>query len=321
MTTRGYGVALGTLLVLLAGCGLGDRTGFNVPVNADAIAVAGSTALPPDLYYPNTEAGDVVFSHGVHMIFASACDECHPEWPTKQSAPGSMPMAPMYDGESCGRCHDGVASFEATDCGRCHDLSKGGVTLPDRSLPGGGFGTVVFSHNMHLLAGSTCAQCHPEHWTWRHSPPGTMTMSSMYGSDSCGSCHDGQEAFDTTDCGRCHDRDAQSAPPTLAEGSYPADREWPGTDEYGVVVFSHTLHAIAGESCDACHPFLFPEAGIEAGKLTMESMYAGQSCGRCHDGKRTFAATDCGGCHEGATNPVISAQAAEAAAAVEPTEG
>lgn len=232
MTNGRLGLALAGLVVLLAGCGLGDRTGFDVPVNADAIAAAGSASLPPDLYYPNTEAGDVVFSHGVHMIFASSCE-----------------------------------------------------------------------------------QCHPEPWTWQLSPPGTMTMGPMYGTDSCGRCHDGQAAFDATACDRCHDTGAMAAPPELAEGSYPEDRSWPGTDEFGTVVFSHTRHAIAGEACDACHPFLFPERGIEAGQLKMAPMYAGQSCGRCHDGERTFAATDCGGCHEGAVPPVVAAAAAEAAAA------
>jgi len=329
MTTRGLGVVLAMTLLLSAGCGLGDRTGFDVPINADAIAAAGSASLPPDLYYPNQEAGDVVFSHGVHMIFSSSCDECHTEpWPMQQSPSGVMQMEPMYEGQSCGMCHDGEKSFAATDCGRCHDLDKAGATLPDVNLPGGGFGPVVFSHQMHLLAESTCQQCHPEPWKWRISPPGTMTMSGMYGTGSCGACHDGQAAFDTTDCARCHDLDAVAAPPKLADGAtYPADRVWPGTEEYGKVVFSHTRHAVAGEACDQCHPFLFAEQKIPDGRLQMDRMYTGQSCGRCHDGSRTFAATDCAGCHEGAVNPVVAAaekaalQEAAAAPDAEPAEG
>jgi len=62
------------------------------------------------------------------------------------------------------------------------------------------------------------------------------------------------------------------------------------------VAFSHQSHA-KRESCSACHPGLF-NTKRGASKITMEMMYKGDSCGKCHDGKKAFASTDCTKCHK-----------------------
>ena len=303
--------------LMMAGCGVGNRTGFDVPINPQAVEYAASTAIPVDTVMVSPRAGNVVFSHGVHMIFAEGCETCHPEpWGMKRSPTGTIEMEPMYEGESCGACHDGVTAFAATDCSGCHDVTTGTATLPDVKLPGGDFGPTNFSHSMHLMAGSKCEQCHPQPWGWAVSPPGTMQMTPMYNGESCGECHDGRAAFDAAECARCHDRDrATQAPAWTSDGEkIPRDIVWPGTEEYADVAFSHANHAVVGVDCSGCHLDLFARSISTTGTHLMAPMYAGQSCGACHDGETSFPATDCAACHEGASNPVE-------AAAVEPAEG
>jgi len=308
-------VALAALL--MTGCGVGNRTGFDVPINPEAVEYAGSTSIPADMIMVSPRAGNVEFSHGVHMIFAEGCEQCHPEpWGMKHSPTGTIVMEPMYEGESCGVCHDGTAAFAATDCSRCHDLTTVTSTLPDVKLPGGNFGPTSFSHSMHLMAGSKCEQCHPDPWRWTVSPPGTMQMTPMYNGESCGLCHDGRAAFDAAQCARCHDRDAAARAPQWTDDGeqVPKDISLPGTEEYSTVVFSHANHAVVGVGCDDCHPELFPRSVSAAGTHLMASMYAGQSCGACHNGEVSFPSTDCAACHEGAVNPVEAAPA-------KPTDG
>ncbi len=321
MTNRGSLAAL-LVVAILAGCGYGNRTGFDVPINPEAVSVAGASAIPADLIMASPRAGNIVFSHGVHMIFAEGCEECHLEpWPMKRSSSGTITMEPMYRGESCGVCHDGDRAFSATDCSQCHDLDTATATLPEIKLPGGGFGATEFSHGMHLMAGAACEQCHPEPWTWTVSYPGTMQMGPMYVGESCGECHDGTDVFAATDCARCHDRDnAMQLPRTDGEIRFrgqtiPEPIAWPGADEYGEVVFSHEHHAIAGMTCDRCHPDLYGKVISPAGTHVMEPMYAGQSCGVCHDGVTSFPATACTACHPGAPDPVKAAAKAAPAEA------
>ena len=325
MANRRWTVALGTLAaLLLVACGNGDRTGFNVPVNAEAIETAGSAALPADLEWANLEAGNVVFSHGVHMVFADNCDVCHEEnqpWGMGKSPHGTIQMAPMYRGESCGVCHDGDKAFDATDCSRCHAFDSASNTLPTFTWNQNGFGPVEFSHSMHLMAGSQCNQCHPAPWGWTISPAGTMRMTPMYKGGSCGVCHDGVAAFDATSCSDCHDRDLakkleQRDGVTVHRGEeVPADFSWAGGGE-GAVMFGHANHIVSGLECDRCHFDVFERKKSPDETHLMNTMYAEGSCGACHNGRISFASTDCGACHEGALNPAEAAvkKAAEAPA-------
>ncbi|MCK7485639.1 MAG: cytochrome c3 family protein [Bacillus subtilis] len=60
-------------------------------------------------------------------------------------------------------------------------------------------------------------------------------------------------------------------------------------------MFGHTFHT-AAFGCDQCHPKLF--AMKKSGKLKMEPMYGGKSCGACHNGQMAFASTECAKCHD-----------------------
>ena len=68
----------------------------------------------------------------------------------------------------------------------------------------------------------------------------------------------------------------------------------------GKVVFSHKVHLKKGPdkaanlSCKSCHASINPSRG----HATMADMERGKSCGKCHNGRRTFALSDCTACHK-----------------------
>ncbi len=67
-----------------------------------------------------------VFNHKTHTMGAELdCDSCHDElFEMEEGAAeeqGDFTMQAMYDGESCGACHDGDTAFAAnTRCTTCH---------------------------------------------------------------------------------------------------------------------------------------------------------------------------------------------------------
>ena len=67
----------------------------------------------------------------------------------------------------------------------------------------------------------------------------------------------------------------------------------------GTVIFDGTVHKNAGLNCSDCHnPEVFPKMKQGTVKITMNDLYAGKYCGRCHDGKKAFTIKDnCTRCH------------------------
>jgi c(7)-type cytochrome triheme protein len=59
-------------------------------------------------------------------------------------------------------------------------------------------------------------------------------------------------------------------------------------------LFSHRTHGAIG--CFGCHPSTFPQAPVG---FTHDDMKKGLFCGRCHDGRTSFAiaGTACVRCH------------------------
>lgn len=66
----------------------------------------------------------------------------------------------------------------------------------------------------------------------------------------------------------------------------------------GKVVFDGKIHADKGLKCNDCHTKIFKmKKGTE--KITMAEIYAGKSCGACHNGTKSFkAAENCARCHK-----------------------
>jgi c(7)-type cytochrome triheme protein len=67
----------------------------------------------------------------------------------------------------------------------------------------------------------------------------------------------------------------------------------------GTVIFDGSTHKNAGLKCSDCHnPEVFPKMKQGTVKITMNDLYAGKYCGRCHDGKKAFMIKDnCTRCH------------------------
>jgi c(7)-type cytochrome triheme protein len=68
----------------------------------------------------------------------------------------------------------------------------------------------------------------------------------------------------------------------------------------GKVIFSGEDHAEAGIKCKECHnPEMFPKMKQGTVEITMEKIYAGELCGKCHNGTRAFEAKkNCKECHK-----------------------
>jgi c(7)-type cytochrome triheme protein len=61
------------------------------------------------------------------------------------------------------------------------------------------------------------------------------------------------------------------------------------------VNFSHQNHT-RKYGCGECHPKIF-QMKKGSSRMTMDEMYKGDSCGKCHNGKAAFSAKDCAKCH------------------------
>lgn len=67
----------------------------------------------------------------------------------------------------------------------------------------------------------------------------------------------------------------------------------------GTVLFDGSVHKKAGLTCSDCHnPNMFPKMKRGTVKITMNDLYAGKYCGRCHNGKKAFLIkSNCTRCH------------------------
>jgi len=178
----------------------------------------------------------------------------------------------------------------------------------DRGIPADS--AVTFSHATHVeLAGNSCTGCHPKPFRMLQ-PTHRTSHAVMNAGGSCGTCHDGKQAFGTRDAGSCGTCHAGRARRTMAvrdsSGTAVAPvRKGPAPHAYaasadspGRVTFRHEAHLKRGETCATCHPKPFSM------KFTPPrpagGMHEADACGRCHDGRKSFGTTDtdaCNRCH------------------------
>lgn len=73
------------------------------------------------------------------------------------------------------------------------------------------------------------------------------------------------------------------------------------TKKLSPVLFSHKVHAKAGNKCEDCHDKIFQKKAGSADKdnaLNMDALKEGQFCGVCHDGDKAFRTDkECKKCH------------------------
>jgi c(7)-type cytochrome triheme protein len=166
--------------------------------------------------------------------------------------------------------------------------------------------SVLFSHVVHTgELGFGCVTCHNGIFEMKKGASeeaGDFTMKALYEGKYCGACHNGEMAFSSdTQCARCHTgvKGERRFPEELQKASDYLKPEGPiqmGEGATGVS-FSHQSHAsIFG--CSECHPETF---SLERGGsgITMDGIYQGGFCGKCHNGETAFSTDGCASCHPG----------------------
>jgi c(7)-type cytochrome triheme protein len=137
------------------------------------------------------------FNHEFHARLG--CKECHTGIFQMKKNSSRMTMDALYSGKYCGVCHNGKKAFSSSECGRCHEMKAFKKAI---SYKVDGIGDVTFSHEFHTQMFG-CEQCHPGTFAMKKTQK-KMTMDAMYAGKYCGSCHNGEKAFPSTDCGKCH---------------------------------------------------------------------------------------------------------------------
>ncbi|NVN98705.1 MAG: cytochrome c3 family protein [Geobacteraceae bacterium] len=223
-------------------------------------------------------ATDVAFSHDSHVSKAGlSCKSCH-DGKIITGKDKNVSMAQMEKGRTCGACHNGKRAFTvAGNCGNCHK----GMSPREITFKLKGVTDAVFSHQVHIGM-FKCPDCHTKVFPYK---AGSLkaTMASMETGKSCGTCHNGKDAFTVAgECDKCH------------KGYKPGII--PFKTEAGDASFSHEFH-LGMFKCADCHTKVFPfKAG--ALKAKMGDMDKGKSCGACHNGKDAFKTEDCIKCHK-----------------------
>jgi len=140
----------------------------------------------------------VSFSHQNHAKKYS-CGECHPGLFQMKKGTSRIAMDEMYKGNSCGKCHNGKTAFSSKECAKCHNMTalKKDFSYPSKDMP-----PAVFSHELHT-AMFECGNCHTSLFKYKKGGSG-MKMEDLYQNRYCGSCHNGQTAFGSSECQKCH---------------------------------------------------------------------------------------------------------------------
>ena len=71
---------------------------------------------------------------------------------------------------------------------------------------GGALGKVTFSGKVHADKGLKCGDCHTKIFKMKKGAD-KMTMADINAGKYCGTCHNGEKAFKSSDaanCGKCH---------------------------------------------------------------------------------------------------------------------
>ena len=251
---------------------------FSVADDADCVRC--HRGKPRPVSFKMKGATEAVFKHDSHLPkLGNKCRTCH----SNKNITGerNVSMAQMEKGKSCGACHDGKKAFTvAGNCGNCH---KGMAAPKVVTFKMKGIADAAFSHDVHLNM-YKCNDCHTKLFAYRAGAK-RYTMADMEKGKSCGSCHNGKDAFASTgDCVKCH------------PGLKPGNITWKTT--MGEAGFSHEIH-LGMYKCADCHTKLFGFKRASKVVTMSEMEQLGSSCGACHNGKDAFSVKDdCVKCHK-----------------------
>jgi len=202
----------------------------------------------------------VHFPHAAHTQLLS-CTTCHTDIFQMQKGATPMSMEMIYNGEACGVCH-GKVSFAAQDaCARCHT----GIPAGQKWRPSEAPRTPIERVR-----------------SWQAAEK--LLPVNTGGPDWVKAQADGVIAP------RAGPKSDAAHQPVL-----PIDIERiPAANPMLKVVFSHAAHTQL-LSCATCHTDIF-EMRRGSTEITMEKIFAGETCGACH-GTVAFAPQACARCH------------------------
>ena len=242
------------------------------------------------------------FEHKVHTMDAGLeCESCHDELFEMEAGAAvgadTFTMKAMADGQSCGSCHDGDTAFATdTNCQACHAVAEDPIVWDEPTK-------VSFSHSAHVEdSGLECTNCHGETFAMKKSSAEAnknFTMNAFKKGLYCGSCHNGDDAFDSaSQCASCH---------------FPPSEKIVFTQPVKSVIFDHSIHVEKAElSCESCHKEVFSmkkgtvenQQNISSDDPAEKRQYLvalhKKYCGTCHDSSQAFGyLTRCTVCHIG----------------------
>lgn len=216
-----------------------------------------------DLASSGSKLFSVTFPHAAHTQWLS-CASCHPAiFPLKRQAePTVITMAKIREGRYCGACHGRVAFGLEDRCVRCHAKVPATTAWRPSEKPRKPIEAVTVWKDAEKLLPTAAGG--PD-WT---KALAEGVIAPRPGVD----------------------------PKAEDEAVFPLDVQLvPADNPAFKVVFPHEAHTTL-LSCATCHPAIFKMAA-GADPITMEKIFAGEYCGRCH-GKVAFPpATACGRCH------------------------
>lgn len=242
------------------------------------------------------------FEHAIHTRDAGIeCSSCHDAIFSMQRGSAlkttKFNMKSMAEGLFCGTCHDGDTAFGTdSNCMACHGPVDEPITweTPVKAS---------FSHKAHVEDfGFECSSCHNDTFTMKKGAAASnkdFNMTSFQEGKYCGTCHNGDDAFETTtQCGSCH---------------YPPTQKIVFDKPVNAVVFDHEVHVVKQKlACESCHSGSFSMiedaiAGIgtntsidPSDKKAHLVVLHNAVCGTCHDSDQPFGnLTKCTVCHVG----------------------
>ncbi len=242
------------------------------------------------------------FDHKTHTMDVDLdCESCHDDLFSMETGAaledGSFTMKAMAEGQFCGSCHDGDTAFAAdTNCAACHSISEDIIVWNEPTK-------AAFSHTVHAEEyGLECESCHSGTFSMENGAAtgkDDFTMLAFKEGKYCGSCHNGDDAFDSaTQCESCH---------------FPPAEKIIFDQPVKSVVFDHAIHVDKAElSCESCHKevFTMKQGTIEGQELLISDSPVEKRaylvklhkryCGTCHDSAQAFGyLTRCTVCHIG----------------------
>lgn len=216
----------------------------------------------------------VLYPHWVHRMFFR-CKVCHEDLEIMKRGANKLSQKQIEDGKTCGACHNGTVSFDASlkvNCEKCHmyDTPVGQSYVDLSRFDAKEFNAIALRLGTRLNVENIKEEGLPKdkfgdiNWVEMDKQKIIEPLSSLGMKEDTEGTRDTDILFDVP-------------------FAFMKD-----------VKFSHKIHS-SWIKCSLCHDRIFKKK-LGANKVTMVDMKQGRSCGTCH-GRVSFKVSDCKRCH------------------------